>query len=96
VRAQLTWASPHKTLFMFISGRHGPFDVQAHHGSFAWDGLIRLISDGRVLITPWMRSPKQRCAMTLPKVAVPDFCWQRRLSAQQSIMRRCPFFETAA
>ncbi len=50
VRAQLTWASPHGTLFMFISG-----SGMAHSMSLrTMDrlrgmGLIRLVSDGRVL-----------------------------------------------
>ena len=50
VRAQLTWASPHRTLFMFISG-----GGMAHSMSrrtmdrLRSVGLIRLVSDGRVL-----------------------------------------------
>ncbi len=50
VRAQLTWASPHKTLFMFISS-----GGMAHSMSrrtmdrLRGLGLIRLISDGRVV-----------------------------------------------
>ena len=50
VRAQLTWASPHKTLFMFISS-----SGMAHSMSrrtmdrLRGLGLIRLISDGRVI-----------------------------------------------
>lgn len=50
VRAQLTWASPHRTLFMFISG-----SGMAHSMSrrtmdrLRSMGLIRLVSDGRVL-----------------------------------------------
>lgn len=50
VRAQLTWASPHRTLFMFISG-----GGMAHSMSrrtmdrLRAAGLIRLVSDGRVL-----------------------------------------------
>jgi hypothetical protein len=50
VRAQLTWASPHKTLFMFISS-----GGMAHSMSrrtmdrLRGLGLIRLISDGRVI-----------------------------------------------
>ncbi len=50
VRAQLTWASPHRTLFMFISG-----SGMAHSMSrrtmdrLRFMGLIRLVSDGRVL-----------------------------------------------
>ncbi|OYU42573.1 MAG: hypothetical protein CFE44_23225, partial [Burkholderiales bacterium PBB4] len=50
VRAQLTWATPHRTLFMFISG-----SGMAHSMSrrtmerLKEKGLIRLVSDGRVL-----------------------------------------------
>jgi hypothetical protein len=50
VRAQLTWASPHRTLFMFISG-----GGMAHSMSkrtmdrLRGLGLIRLVSDGRVM-----------------------------------------------
>jgi hypothetical protein len=50
VRAQLTWASPHKTLFMFISS-----GGMAHSMSrrtmdrLRGLGLIRLVSDGRVV-----------------------------------------------
>lgn len=50
VRAQLTWASPHKTLFMFLSA-----GGMAHSMSrrtmdrLRGLGLIRLISDGRVV-----------------------------------------------
>ena len=50
IRAKLTWASPHRTLFMFISG-----SGMAHSMSLrTMDrlrgmGLIRLVSDGRVL-----------------------------------------------
>jgi hypothetical protein len=50
VRAQLTWASPHKTLFMFMSS-----GGMAHSMSrrtmdrLRGLGLIRLISDGRVI-----------------------------------------------
>lgn len=50
VRAQLTWASPHKTLFMFISA-----GGMAHSMSrrtmdrLRGLGLIRLVSDGRVI-----------------------------------------------
>ena len=50
VRAQLTWASPHKTLFMFISS-----GGMAHSMSrrtmdrLRGLGLIRLVSDGRVM-----------------------------------------------
>ncbi len=50
VRAQLTWASPHKTLFMFISS-----GGMAHSMSrrtmdrLRGLGLVRLVSDGRVV-----------------------------------------------
>ncbi len=50
VRAQLTWASPHRTLFMFISA-----GGMAHSMSrrtmdrLRGMGLIRLVSDGRVM-----------------------------------------------
>ena len=50
VRAQLTWASPHKTLFMFISS-----GGMAHSMSkrtmdrLRGLGLIRMVSDGRVM-----------------------------------------------
>jgi hypothetical protein len=50
VRAQLTWASPHRTLFMFISA-----GGMAHSMSkrtmdrLRGLGLIRLVSDGRVM-----------------------------------------------
>lgn len=50
VRAQLTWASPHRTLFMFISG-----GGMAHSMSrrtlerLRSQSLIRLVSDGKVL-----------------------------------------------
>jgi hypothetical protein len=50
VRAQLTWASPHRTLFMFISG-----SGLAHSMSkrtlerLKQTGLLRLVSDGHVM-----------------------------------------------
>jgi hypothetical protein len=50
VRAQLTWASPHRTLFMFISG-----GGMAHSMSrrtldrLMAQGLLQLVSDGRVM-----------------------------------------------
>jgi hypothetical protein len=50
VRAQLTWASPHKSLFMFISS-----GGMAHSMSrrtmdrLRGFGLIRLVSDGRIM-----------------------------------------------
>ena len=50
VRAQLTWASPHRTLFMFISGAGLAHSMSRRtmdrlHGL----GLIRFVSDGRVM-----------------------------------------------
>ena len=50
VRAQLTWASPHRTLFMFISGAGLAHSMSRRtmdrlHGL----GLIRMVSDGRVM-----------------------------------------------
>ena len=50
VRAQLTWASPHRTLFMFISS-----GGMAHSMSrrtmerLRLKGLVRMVSDGRVM-----------------------------------------------
>ena len=50
VRAQLTWASPHRTLFMFVSGKG-----QAHSMSrrtmerLRSHGLMRIVSDGHVV-----------------------------------------------
>jgi hypothetical protein len=50
VRAQLTWASPHKTLFMFISSG-GMAHSMSRRTMDRLRGLslIRLISDGRVV-----------------------------------------------
>jgi hypothetical protein len=52
VRAELTWASPHRTLFMFISGGGMAHSMSRRTmdrlRSF---GLIRLVSDGRVMDT---------------------------------------------
>jgi len=50
VRAQLTWASPHRTLFMFISGAGMAHSMSRRtmdrlHGL----GLIRLVSDGHIM-----------------------------------------------
>lgn len=50
VRAQLTWASPHRSLFMFISGAGMAHSMSRRtmdrmHAM----GMIRLISDGRVI-----------------------------------------------
>jgi hypothetical protein len=50
VRAQLTWASPHRTLFMFISGSGLAHSMSRRTMDRLRDkGLIRLVSDGRVL-----------------------------------------------
>lgn len=50
VRAQLTWASPHKTLFMFISGAGLAHSMSRRTiDRLRSQGLIRLVSDGRVL-----------------------------------------------
>ncbi len=50
VRAQLTWVSPQRTLFMFISGS-GMAHSMSHRtmGRLKQSGLIRLVSDGRVM-----------------------------------------------
>lgn len=50
VRAQLTWASPHRTLFMFISGGGMAHSMSRRTLERLKDkGLIRLVSDGRVM-----------------------------------------------
>ena len=50
VRAQLTWASPHRTLFMFISGTGLAHSMSKRTmDRLRGMGLIRLVSDGRVL-----------------------------------------------
>ena len=50
VRAQLTWASPHRTLFMFISGSGMAHSMSRRTMDRLRDkGLIHLVSDGRVL-----------------------------------------------
>ncbi|WP_168224767.1 DUF1631 family protein [Rhodoferax aquaticus] len=50
VRAQMTWVSPHRTLFMFISGGELAHSMSLRTltrlRSF---GLVRLVSDGRVM-----------------------------------------------
>jgi Protein of unknown function (DUF1631) len=50
VRAQLTWASPHLTLFMFVSGKGLAHSMSRRtmdqHRS---QGLIRVVSDGDVV-----------------------------------------------
>lgn len=50
VRAQLTWASPHRSLFMFISGS-GMAHTMSRRTMERLRGLnlIRLVSDGRVM-----------------------------------------------
>ena len=50
VRAQLTWASPHRTLFMFISGSGMAHSMSRRTMDRLKDkGLILFVSDGRVL-----------------------------------------------
>jgi hypothetical protein len=50
VRAQLTWASPHRTLFMFISGGGLAHSMSRRTmDRLRGLGLIRLVSDGRVI-----------------------------------------------
>jgi hypothetical protein len=50
VRAQLTWASPHKTLFMFISGGGLAHSMSRRTmDRLRGFGLIRLVSDGRIM-----------------------------------------------
>jgi hypothetical protein len=50
VRAQLTWASPHRTLFMFISGAGLAHSMSRRTmDRLHRMGLIRLVSDGRVM-----------------------------------------------
>jgi hypothetical protein len=50
VRAQLTWASPHRTLFMFISGGGMAHSMSRRTIDRLKDkSLIRLVSDGRVM-----------------------------------------------
>ena len=50
VRAQLTWASPHRTLFMFISGTGLAHSMSKRTmDRLRGMGLIRLVSDGRVM-----------------------------------------------
>jgi hypothetical protein len=50
VRAQLTWASPHRTLFMFISGAGMAHSMSRRTMQrLKGLGLIRLVSDGRVM-----------------------------------------------
>jgi hypothetical protein len=41
LRVQLTWATPHATLFMFTSaGWHGAFHVAAHAGALVLAGAV--------------------------------------------------------
>lgn len=50
VRAQLTWASPHRALFMFMSGAGLAHSMSRRTlDRFREQGLIRLVSDGRVI-----------------------------------------------
>ena len=50
VRVQLTWASPHRTLFMFISGSGTAHSMSRRTMErLKGKGLIRFVSDGRVL-----------------------------------------------
>ena len=50
VRAQLTWASPHRTLFMFVSGRGLAHSMSRRTiDRRRAQGLIRLVSDGNVV-----------------------------------------------
>jgi Protein of unknown function (DUF1631) len=50
VRAQLTWASPHRTLFMFVSGAGLAHSMSRRTMErLRNSGLIRLVSDGRIL-----------------------------------------------
>ncbi len=50
VRAQLTWASPHKTLFMFISGGGLAHSMSRRTmDRLRGFGLIRLVSNGRIM-----------------------------------------------
>ncbi|MDT8991862.1 DUF1631 family protein [Curvibacter sp. APW13] len=50
VRAQLTWASPHRTLFMFISGNGLAHSMSRRTMErLQAQSLIRLVSDGKVL-----------------------------------------------
>ncbi len=50
IRAQLTWASPHRTLFMFISGGGLAHSMSRRTmDRLRGLGLIRLVSDGKVI-----------------------------------------------
>ncbi|MCF8168759.1 MAG: DUF1631 domain-containing protein [Rhodoferax sp.] len=50
VRVQLTWASPHRALFMFMSGVGLAHSMSRRTlERFREQGLVRLVSDGRVI-----------------------------------------------
>ena len=50
VRAQLTWSSPHLTLFMFVSGRGLAHSMSRRTmDRRRSQGLIRVVSDGNVV-----------------------------------------------
>ena len=50
IRAQLTWASPHRTLFMFVSGRGLAHSMSRRTiDRRRAQGLIRLVSNGNVV-----------------------------------------------
>ena len=50
VRAQLTWSSPHMTLFMFVSGRGSAHSMSRRTmDRRRAQGLIRVVSDGNVV-----------------------------------------------
>ena len=50
IRAQLTWASPHRTLFMFVSGRGLAHSMSRRTIDRRREqGLIRMVSDGNVV-----------------------------------------------
>jgi hypothetical protein len=50
VRAQLTWASPHRTLFMFTSAGGGAHSMSRRTMDRLRDmGMIHLVSDGHVM-----------------------------------------------
>ena len=50
VRAQLTWASPHRTLFMFVSGQGLAHSMSRRTMDRRREqGMIRVVSDGNVI-----------------------------------------------
>jgi hypothetical protein len=50
VRAQLTWASPHRTLFMFVSnGGKAHSMSQRTMDKLRSQNMIRVVSDGRLV-----------------------------------------------